>query len=722
MRSPRFTIPRVMVLAVIAVLLSGVSLLWLLAMASWMQGYVQFEPWTVVLGLIVGPLWWLFLRLVRTKGRAQGGEAGGATERQARRLRWVILERVKDTWIRQFLKPSLPGVPPTDLELVDRPDAVAFPRGKLGAFRPGESIPDVFKSTGGALLVLGEPGSGKTTMLLELVRQAIARAENSSDDYPIPVYFSLSSWADGQQPISQWVVDELARPEGYDVPSRTARAWVENDGLLLVLDGLDTVPREKQEACVKAINHFRRGRSLTPVLVSCRTADYESLQTLLNLRSAVELQPLTWEQIIRYLAAAYPDETVNPPLERLAVTRTLERDERLLELAQYPLMLRVITLAFSKISTEELSALESLDARRRYIFRTYVTHMLEQRGDEERYTSEDSVRWLAWLARQMTDHSQEAFAPEGIQPSWLPSRVQMRLQTVSYVLAGVLAVIAGIGVGLGSLMVFRSAGSYQNAPDSWVWWGFGLLCTFPTQLGAGWIVFLILRDRWSGLLSVKPVERLGWSWGTTRRYSGLALWMLIITVLSMGMMVLLTGQNLRDILGQFSGTTIVGIMAYVVVIYGPAMLVLTLFELPRRIAHRKLRTTRSPNLGIRRSGLNCLLLSVTVGLVVFLCCLSSTLAYGWAAGVQPTEISYLLLSLIAGGLTAGLAFGLTIGGGSAVINHLVLRYLLYRNGTIPWHWVTFLDYAADLVLLRRVGGDYLFFHPLLQAYFAALDR
>ena len=30
------------------------------------------------------------------------------------------------------------------------------------------------------------------------------------------------------------------------------------------------------------------------------------------------------------------------------------------------------------------------------------------------------------------------------------------------------------------------------------------------------------------------------------------------------------------------------------------------------------------------------------------------------------------------------------------------------------------DYSADLVLLRKVGGSYIFIHPLLQQYFALL--
>jgi hypothetical protein len=34
--------------------------------------------------------------------------------------------------------------------------------------------------------------------------------------------------------------------------------------------------------------------------------------------------------------------------------------------------------------------------------------------------------------------------------------------------------------------------------------------------------------------------------------------------------------------------------------------------------------------------------------------------------------------------------------------------------------VDFLDYATECILLRKVGGGYIFIHRLLQDYFAAL--
>ncbi len=40
---------------------------------------------------------------------------------------------------------------------------------------------------------------------------------------------------------------------------------------------------------------------------------------------------------------------------------------------------------------------------------------------------------------------------------------------------------------------------------------------------------------------------------------------------------------------------------------------------------------------------------------------------------------------------------------------------------MPWNYARFLDYAAERILLRKVGGGYIFIHRLLMEYFASLE-
>jgi hypothetical protein len=74
-------------------------------------------------------------------------------------------------------------------------------------------------------------------------------------------------------------------------------------------------------------------------------------------------------------------------------------------------------------------------------------------------------------------------------------------------------------------------------------------------------------------------------------------------------------------------------------------------------------------------------------------------------------------------IVVGLVFGLVFGfikGGHTCIQHVLIRWMLTRNGSAPWRYAAFLDYAAERILLRKVGG-YTFIHRYLRDYFASLE-
>ena len=81
----------------------------------------------------------------------------------------------------------------------------------------------------------------------------------------------------------------------------------------------------------------------------------------------------------------------------------------------------------------------------------------------------------------------------------------------------------------------------------------------------------------------------------------------------------------------------------------------------------------------------------------------------------------LVLGLAAGvaaGLLAALIFGWQAGG-NACFEQLVVRFWVVRSRVGPWNYVGFLDYAAERILLRKVGGGYMFIHRMLLEWFAA---
>jgi predicted NACHT family NTPase len=91
---------------------------------------------------------------------------------------------------------------------------------------PETEIVDVFdqEEMAGKLLILGGPGAGKTTMLLQLAKVLLARAEIAVDE-PIPVLLNLSSWTDDTQPLASWLVAELKVK--YGVRKDIGQRWLD---------------------------------------------------------------------------------------------------------------------------------------------------------------------------------------------------------------------------------------------------------------------------------------------------------------------------------------------------------------------------------------------------------------------------------------------------------------------------------------------------------------
>jgi hypothetical protein len=103
--------------------------------------------------------------------------------------------------------------------------------------------------------------------------------------------------------------------------------------------------------------------------------------------------------------------------------------------------------------------------------------------------------------------------------------------------------------------------------------------------------------------------------------------------------------------------------------------------------------------------------------------------FGLAFGLIP----WLLFSGLTYGLIDGLLYGLRLAliggliaffwyGGQDVIQHYILRFILYWKGHTPLRYANFLDYAARLVFLQKVGGGYIFIHRLLLEHFAEMRK
>jgi MFS family permease/energy-coupling factor transporter ATP-binding protein EcfA2 len=641
---------------------------------------------------------------------------------QQYRNRQALLNKVRNYWVKGVLETSLHNRVLIELSLEERPQAIAHPWNLTleTVDEPQKLLPhgtkliDLFDSIGEGrtLLILGNPGSGKTTTLLELTRDLVANAEQDIGQ-PIPVVFNLSSWGGEKQTISDWLVKELNTK--YQVPKQVGQGWVKNQQLLLLLDGLDEVPTEYREACIVALNAFHQEYG-SEIVVASRIKDYEALSNCLNFQSAVYLRSLTLEQIFHSLEGA------DSYLEGLRAL--LLKDEMLRELAKSPLMLNIMAMAYQEVAVEDLSETGLLEERRTQLLDAYIEQMFKRRGSDQYYSKAQTMYWLSWLARRMSQWSQTVFLIEWMQPEWLQTQAQHRLYRIGVklllatiwgslhvgllaglrdsalpfnVLKGLQGLIYGLIGGVIYGLIGGSIGGLVNDSTNRLVGGSinGLLLGLIYGPIFGWVygsmggitygliyglIGVILYELIHNSEEIESVSILKWSWRKARNYSVFGI--IIGLVLHFG-----THEPLIPSL-----------------IFGLMLSLILGFE---RVNEVEVDRRTVPNQSIWKSAANAAKLFLTIGL---------------PTGLILAVIVSPIYGLV-NGLLYGLASGLLGGRGAGItcIKHFTLRCILWRSGYIPWDYAQFLDYASDRIFLQKVGGGYVFIHRLMLEHFAQIE-
>ncbi len=596
---------------------------------------------------------------------------------QERHNRAVMLRRVRSVWLEGVLEESLHGGEIIDLGFAYRPAALAgsgVPSWQQATeydylLPVGTKIEDVFAAAGGVLLVLGEPGAGKTTMLLQLVGRLMAEAE-ADDECPMPAVFSLAAYG-GDQTLAGWLVEQLAN--NYEVPRKLGERWIEAGRFVPLLDGLDEVDPAHRPACAEAINAFRARHPDMSMLVTARNRDYQALATRLHMDKAIILQPLTEEQIDTYLRRR------GGKLDGLRAS--LAADRTLRELAQTPLMLSIMTLAANRPPESGTAGLGDGLLSRNHLFDVYVERMARYRSTNMSYAPNDTIAWLTWLAGRMAGAGKPTFFLEDMQPSWLPPAGRESFGRFGrLVVFGLLAAAA-----LPAVFVLLLFGRWGAAG---VLLAVGLLAAAVPALTGRFLI----RPRLS-FGRVETVESLGWSWPWAALGFGVGV---------------VVGLGLGALVGRLDRWTNTPWLALLPAAGGVQVMI------ENALLRGDLRLRTTPGQGIEQSRRNGLMVAgVVVAAVVVVGAAAvavAALVVGRQALVPAAAwLLWLALYLGAGG---GLAFGLL-----AWLQHRRLRAVLVERNSFPPDAADFLNYAAERNLLRKVGGGYTFVHALLLDYF-----
>lgn len=645
---------------------------------DWQTAYAcldqsDYDPIVAVVTMLGGALLALAARLAPVP--AQSG-AYNPTVEERQRNRAELIRRVRRIWITGYLQQSLYqevllflGIKWDAVTPPPNPFGMTIQRidGKPQAYQPpdlalaiGSPLAAFYEDVDHRLLILGAPGAGKTTVMLDLAKTLLDKAEADAA-IPVPVVFTLSSWPGPETPFDDWLVSEMRTRYGGDIQERVARHWLEHDEIALFLDGLDELPADRRAAAVAAIEAYRAlGRWF---VVCSRAAEYADLNrhdvAFTNL-DALHIQPLQQYQIQGYLSELRGEQP-----RRLA--EVIAADQTLEEVADPPLMLNVMLLASEMIDWSQLTGSDQ-DVLRGSVFDAYVQAMLTRPRSSPHYSAAKTLHWLQWLAKKMVEHDQIVFLLERMKRSWFNQKWQRYI--------GVPIFVAGLGLSFGLFFGLS----------------FGLVSglSFALVSGLSFGLFFGLSD-----LAIEEQTRLEINRDVLN------------SALSYG----LTGGLIVGLIVGLSYKLSFGLI--VGVVFGLTGGLKTSSNLDQSYCHVDV------SHGVRQSFKNGVVFGVIFGVIFGI---SGELTAGLSEEMRialGSKLSFgpsfgLSLGLI-GGLSYGLFFGI-----ESTIKHYILRISLWLDGSMPFYYVRFLDACADRILLRKVGGGYMFIHRTFMEYIAAL--
>ena len=539
----------------------------------------------------------------------------------------------------------------------------------------------------GRLVVLGEPGAGKTMLMVRLVLDLLARRANGG---PVPFLVSIASWNPEKEDLQSWLGAQLLidhpalaalPPESRTEPTQAA-ALLSSGLILPILDGLDEIPDQVRGSAISRINDALRPGER--VVVTCRSKEYrdavrppEGVEVTLRAAAAVQLRPLKADDVRDYLC----DDAGGPVTKARwdPVLAVLGTGALAAQALSTPLMVSLARAIYNPRPGDLTGTLRdpaelcspALADRRAVESLLFDAFIPAAYGHDPvgRWKAQDAERWLVFLACHLELTIGNPFLawwqlPLAIRGFETYALGIMAVPAVSAgVLAGVLARSAGgvlAGVVLGTIVVLI---------------GIGAVIREPKPVGMRW----------------QPPGRPNFKVG-------------VVAAVALGFIFGVGFGNL----GVGTGV-LAGVLAGVV--GGSGATVLHWARYQTVLAPLDLRVAASPPAALSRDR-------------------SAGTAVGATAGVV-VGIVFGGLFLPLFGVVGGVALGVLIGATAGVISSFALaawpsyataRIWLALRHQLPWPLMGFLADARRRGVLRQAGAVYEFRHVELQHRLANKHR
>ncbi|WDZ87843.1 hypothetical protein [Micromonospora cathayae] len=645
---------------------------------------------------------------------------------------------VRDQWIREvaarsvhtegFILPVTWTIESAQFTDPDQPDH-PWRRRKQGrldgdfASASDEIAEEYRRVTNRRLVVLGEPGAGKTVMAILLTvgllnrRFRDAESPPPSQEDPVPVLLAASSWDPVLESFDDWVVNAVALSH-YNGDTRIPRMLLDSRLLLPVVDGLDEVPEPSRREAVDRINGAI-GVS-RPIVVTCRANEYERAirggAPVLLRSPVVRMKRMQAAETIRYLHHVI-DDPDREGWQRIFEELRERSAGPLAEALSTPLMVSLLVAEYGRADSHPEELFDSAVHKTRHTVENHLfDNVVAARFADSpagRYDPQQAARWLTFLARYLHQHQERDLA-------WwrMSERLMPRLA------------VPAVGIMFGLLLAMVVMTVTWWFPDVYTEDKQELLAT---SLAFGGLFAIMSTLTWYAVPARIP-GRLVWApvgaWPRVRRglFVGFAIVMMPV------MAALLAATAAQPVIHELKYAFVRNAVAIGVVAAAMGcVLGIGLAADARLSAPSERSSLPSPGAFLRHdrrsalAGAAAAAVSVMVAVVPMMllgAALGDRLGHKVAPatrqprpdGVLPFEVDLGLNGPVA--VTFVVGFGLSIGA-LVLLTRAWPRFLLVRaylavRGRQPWRLPAFLAEARDRNLLRESGGMWQFHHIGLQ--------
>ncbi|MEG5042314.1 MULTISPECIES: NACHT domain-containing protein [unclassified Microcoleus] len=235
------------------------------------------------------------------------------------------------------------------------------------------------------LMVLGQPGAGKSTFLRKIGLEALKGKKGGFKHDRIPVFIELKSFTSSPIDIEKLIIEEFSIC-GFPSSEQFIAKALEQGKLLILLDGLDEVPTVNTNEVISKIQNFVDSYDKNSFIVSCRTAAYRNnFQRFTD----VKLADFDDTQIEQFIGNWFQSEVDQQAGTAQKCWELLQKPEYAAakELAHTPLLLTFLCLNYDRS--------QNFPNNRSVLYKKALRILLEEWAAEKRIQKEEIYQGLS---------------------------------------------------------------------------------------------------------------------------------------------------------------------------------------------------------------------------------------------------------------------------------------------------------------------------------------